>query len=161
MSDLDTKGRHNSVASDMFAKVVKATNHIWLQDANLVWFASGLEHDLKIHTFRPIWPCQIVKVLATEVNFFHPSGFWTIINCILTFCTKMLFVASVALWSSLNSNSISSQIRLHCTFICSAFRSHTAKNDAQHVSTPTTTILWVPSTAFTALVTWYTHCKLA
>ena len=52
----------------------------------------------------------------------------------------MSLVASVALRPSLNSYSISSRIRLHCTFICVSAHQ----------------LEWVPSTVWTASVTIYT-----
>ena len=47
----------------------------------------------------------------------------------------------------IRQQSINSQIRPHCTFICAAFFSHMKWSNAQHVSTPTTIIL--PITAGT------------
>ena len=57
--------RHNSVAPDGFAKIVKVMNLTGLWDAELAWYSPsathqihlyGLEHNLKIHSFsRPIW----------------------------------------------------------------------------------------------------------
>ena len=53
---------------------------------------------------------------------------------------QMFLVASTVLWPSLNLLSISSRIRLHCTFICAAFKSHMEWSNA-HVCIPTTMIL--------------------
>ena len=44
-------------------------------------FAPGLEHNLRIHSFRPSWPCLIVKVFATLAKFLEPSGYFIAINC--------------------------------------------------------------------------------
>ena len=58
-----------------FAKVMKVMNHTGLWDADFTLYLltatycfHRLEHGLKIHDFRPIWFCQIVKVLVTWVK---------------------------------------------------------------------------------------------
>ena len=57
------------------------------------------------------------------------------------FSSQMFLIAFVALRLSSNLQSISSPIRLHCTFICVAFKSHTKWSNARRVSTPANTIL--------------------
>ena len=57
------------------------------------------------------------------------------------FVQQMLFVAS-KVWCITSSNwAISSWIRLHCMFICTAFKSHMEWNNAWLVIIPTITIL--------------------
>ena len=51
----------------------------------------GFEHILRIHCFRPTWPCPIVEVLTTRVKFLHPSDYCTFINCTFTFYTTSIF----------------------------------------------------------------------
>ena len=63
------------------------------------------------------------------------------------FTQQMFLVASMALWSNSNSESICSWIRLCCMFICVTFK---YTSNTQHVSTQTTMIL--TTTAFTS------HC---
>ena len=52
----------------------------------------GFKYGLRIHTFRSIWPCLIVKVLVTWVKFLEPSSYWTVINCTFTFQTTNAFI---------------------------------------------------------------------
>ena len=108
----------------------------------------GLEHSLGIHTFRPTWPYQIIKILQPEQNFFCYllSVLW--LTAFLPFAQQMFLVASVVLWSSLNSLSIWSQIRLCYIFICMAFKKHIEWSNAYHVSALTTTKLSTTAGAF-------------
>ena len=78
--------------------------------------------------------------LATWAEFLESPGYSIVINSTFTFHTMFLAV-STTLWYSLNSWSISSWIRLHCTLICVVFKSHMEWSNAQHVSTSTTTML--------------------
>ena len=144
----------------IFAKVMKMTNQTRLWDANLTRCSPrvtcqtclyGLEHKIGIHGFRPIWPCLIVKLLTTQAKFLQPSSYWTVINYIFTFHTKMFLLVSTSLWPSSNSESISSLIRPYYMFICIAFNLHIEWNNAQHVSTPITIILPIPEGTFHSL----------
>ena len=43
------------------------------------WYGyTTLEHSLWINTFRPIWSCHIIKVLATWAKFLEPSDYNTV-----------------------------------------------------------------------------------
>ena len=72
------------------------------------------------------------------------------------FIQQMFLVGSTQLYPSLNSWSISFQIKLHSTFICVAFKSHMEWSNV-YVSTPTTVIL--PSTAWITSITFYMYHK--
>ena len=83
--------------------LLKVINHTGLWDAKLAWYSPdathqichyGLEHKLRIHGIRPTWPCLIIEVLATWVEFLQPSGYYTTINCAITFCTTNVFWGS-------------------------------------------------------------------
>ena len=84
----------------------------------------GMENSLKIYGTMRTWLC-LIEIHATQAKFLQTPGYFTKINCIFTFHTKMFLVASSALWPSLNLKWISSCIRLHNTFICAVFKSHT------------------------------------
>ena len=53
-----------------------------------LWFGSWLWNPL----FRLTWPCLNIKILATQIKFFEPSGYWTVIN--YTF----IFLHNKCLW---------------------------------------------------------------
>ena len=75
--------------------------------------------------------------LAWESRFSQPnisSFIW------LLYYNQIFLVATIALWTSSNSWIISSWIRLHCIFVCGAFKSHMEWRNA-HVSAPTSTTL--------------------
>ena len=86
--------RHNSSAPEACAKAVKMTNHTRLWDANLAWYSLRVTHQiflyslelgLKIHGFRPTWPCLMIKVLVTEAKFLEPSAYCTLMPCAFIF----------------------------------------------------------------------------
>ena len=56
----------------------------------LICFYS-FEHRFRIHGFRSIWPCLIVKVFVTWVKFHELSDYCTGINCVLTLHTRNIF----------------------------------------------------------------------
>ena len=58
-------------------------------------------------------PTLIIEVIATQANFFQPSGYGTVIDCVFTFQIKMFVAVSKALGRSSNLQSISNR----CTFI--------------------------------------------
>ena len=72
---------------------------------------------------------------TTQAKFLDLFGYCSVINCTFDFHTTNVFGHF-----HLNTSSISSQISLHCTFICAAFKSNMWSN-AQHVRALTTTIL--------------------
>ena len=41
---------------------------------------------------RSTWLCWIVEVLATQVKLLKPSSYYTVINCIFTFCKDVLVI---------------------------------------------------------------------
>ena len=80
------------------------------------------------------------------------SSYCIVINYVFTFRTINVFLAaSAALWSSSNSISLSSRIRLLWMFICAAFKSHTEWSNAQRVSVPNATILLMTASTFHGL----------
>ena len=83
---------------------------------------NGLELCLEIDRFRPNRICPMVEALLTRTKILVPSVYCTVINYAFTFRTKMLLVNSTALWISFNSWSISSRIRIRCTFNFMAFK---------------------------------------
>ena len=54
-------------------------------------FANKTVHGLGINDFRPNRPCLIVEVLATQTEFLEPPGYYIMINCTSTFCTRIVF----------------------------------------------------------------------
>ena len=54
----------------------------------------GLEHSPRIHSCRPTRPCQIVKVLATQVKFLETSVYCTVAS---PFAQQMFLVVSMVL----------------------------------------------------------------
>ena len=73
------------------------------------------------------------------------------INCIFIFAQWISLVALMALWLSLNSWNLSSQIRPCCTFIYVTFKSHTEWSNAQYVSISTTMILLITAGTYHSL----------
>ena len=86
---------------------------------------------------------DMTRNVTTRAEFLEPS----VINCAFNFRTTNILIASVTLWASSNSFSITSCIRWGCTLICAALKLHTKWSNVQHASAPTTTIL--PSTVWT------------
>ena len=85
-------------ALDALTEIVKVMNHTGLTDAELAWYSLstshqiffyGLEHSFSIHSFRLIWLCLIVEVLATQTKFLEPFGYCIVINCAFNFHTKV------------------------------------------------------------------------
>ena len=146
--------RHNLAALDFLLRLWKwqttlnckmssSTDILWCYPLNLHY---GFEHGLRIYAFRPIWPCLIIEILATWVKFLEPFSYCTIINCTFTYCTADVFGCFCDFMAQFKLvKHISSPIRLHCTFISMAFKSHIEWSNAQYISTLTTIIL--PSTA--------------
>ena len=108
---------------------------------------NDLNHYLEIHFFRPTWTFLITEVILIWKKFLI---IWLLSTSTssLTFSEQMSLLGSVALWLSLNSQSISSQIRQRCMFLWAAFKSHTNWCNAQRVRTPTTTILQTTLSTF-------------
>ena len=50
-----------------------------------------LNYALGIHSFRPIWPCLIVKLIATWAKFLKPSGCCILLSCTFTLHTTNVF----------------------------------------------------------------------
>ena len=86
------------------------------------------------------------KFLQPEQNFFnHPV---TVLSSTELLSSQQMFlVSSAMLWSS--SNSLSSWIRLNCTFICVTFKSHIEWSHAECISAPTT-IMILPTAVSTS-----------
>ena len=86
----------NIAAPDAFVVVVKVMNHTWLWNSDSNQYSLnnihqiylyGLGHSLRICSYRPTWPCMLVKVLTTQAKFIEPSDYCTVINCAVNFCT--------------------------------------------------------------------------
>ena len=107
--------RHNSATLDTSTDVIKVTNYTVLWDPKLAWYSLSATHRNYFHVLEyglripcPTWPCLIAKVLATP-------DYCTVINYDITVHTTNVFSC---FHCSLNSKSISSQIRLRCMSIC-------------------------------------------
>ena len=92
--------KHNPVAADVFAEVIKVTADSGLWNAVLAWYSpsdshwicpDGFEHGLGIHGFRTTCHSLIVKVLATRAKFLEPSVYCTLINCSFNFSHMKCF----------------------------------------------------------------------
>ena len=149
--------RHNSAALDgCFCWGLKVDSNItglWVTE--LTWYSQNatqwiclLEHGIGIHTFRPTWPCLIVKVLATWVKFLQLSDYYTMINCTFTFCITNVFGCFCGVMVQFK---LIKQMRLCCRFICAAFKSQMEWSNAQCVSAPPTTILPTIADTFSSL----------
>ena len=87
--------RHNLATLVAFAKVMKVTNHTRLWNAKLTWYFLSATYWIcpydseNDHSFRPTWPCQIVKVHATQAKFLEP---WLYCDqlCLLCECFWLL-----------------------------------------------------------------------
>ena len=118
----------NLAAPYTFARLWNA-KHTWCSPCSTLWICFyGLEHSLKIHSFRPTSPCLIIEVLATWVKFLERSAYCIVINCTFTFHTTNVFGSfcniRIQLW-------LNSQTKLCCTSICAALKSHTEWSNAQ------------------------------
>ena len=145
---------HNSAIPDTFApKIVNVMNQTGLWDAELTWYSSnaichiciyGLKHNLRIHGCRPIWSCL-------NIEFLQPPAYCNqlrITNVFDFFCSIMVQFELVK------------QIRLCCTFICSAFKSQWSEamhNMAVHQLPWYYPQHWVLSMSWTASITSYIH----
>ena len=49
------------------------------------------KYSLEIHHFRLTRPFLIIKVLANNINFLEPSGYYSVIDCVFTFCKTNVF----------------------------------------------------------------------
>ena len=103
--------RPNSVAPDVFAKVVNVTNHTGLKDAELTWYSPSatfqiylydLEHGLVIHVQEPTWPCLIDEFLTVWVKFLESSGYSTEINFCSTY--EISWIVWLLYWDQLLLN---------------------------------------------------------
>ena len=146
---------NNSQISHAFAKVMKVMNWIVRCWAHLILFKCYLL-DLP-DGFKPPWSYVIVEVPTTQTKFLEPSGYCTAIVCTFIFCTTNVFGCFHSIMVQFECIKHKFLIRLCCMFICAAFKSHTEWINS-HVSTPTIMIL--PTTAWTAMVIWYTCSKL-
>ena len=138
----------NLVTPYAFVEVVKVTNPTRLWDANIAWYSPsvncqiclyGLKHIFRIHIFKPIWLYLIAEVCSTQVKCLQTSGYWTVFNCSFTFCMTNVIGCFYSIMVQIHS--VSSQIRLHCMFICIAFKSYMEWRNAHHVRALTTIIL--------------------
>ena len=69
----------------------------------LIGFASvSPEQGHGIHTVSPTWPCQILKVLATQEKFLGLFGYSTLINCVFNFQKTNVFAFLHNIMTQLN-----------------------------------------------------------
>ena len=137
--------RHNLVALDVFAKVVKLTNHTRLWDTDVAWyspnatcwicFMAWINHIIEIHSLKPTWFCLIISVLTDQVKFLLSSGYCTVINCTLIFRKTNIFVCfgSVMAESKLVKHNLMYWL----------FKFHNEWSNVLHVSAPSTAILLI------------------
>ena len=67
---------------------------IWSSPRTLWVLLAGfdLDHGFRMHCLKPIRPCLIVEVQATQAKFLQPFGLCTVINCtVITFHTTNVF----------------------------------------------------------------------
>ena len=151
---------HNSAAPDAFAKGHEPhwTMRCW---ASLILFECyslvclyGLGHGLRINAFKPTWLYLIVKVLATWVKFLEPSGYCTMINSVFPFCTTNIFGCfhDVLVQFELLKKFPNKTVAHSAVWLSNHWTTYQCTNYHEQ---------WVLSTAWTALVRWCTHCKLA
>ena len=133
--------RHNLATPDAFTKV-KVTNHTGLWDAELTIYSLTRFASMTWST-----ALEFTRFLKSEQNFLIHlvTALWS--TAPLTFAQQMFLIAFMT-WHSLNLKSISSWIRLCCTFICTTFKSQPGWSNAQCISTPPIMIL--PTTAGTS-----------
>ena len=100
------------------------------------------------------WPCPIVKVLATGVKFLESPGYYTAINYAFTLYTTFIincFYCVIAHFGLVKHKFLNyTMLHVHLWFL-----NHTWIKAMQMSAHQ-----WVTSTARTALVMWYIHCKL-
>ena len=76
-------------------------------------------------SFRPTWPYLIIKVLATQAKFLHPSDYCIVINCIVIFHTINVFGCCCSVMVQFEPLSM---LHVH---LCD-FQSHTDRSKAQY-----------------------------
>ena len=118
--------KNNLADLNAFAKVVKVTNHARLWDALFTWYSKsatcqiclyGLEHNLGSYGFG-------LSDLVWSLMFLQPEQ--SFLNYLVIVLWSFGSSPFVVLWLSLNSEGISSQIRL--LYICVAFKLHQCTN---------------------------------
>ena len=147
----------------LLAKPKNITNHTGLWDADLAWYSlyathriclHGLKHSQGIHRFKPTWLC-----LTDFRGSCNPSK--------ISSTNWLLYCGQPCLHNKyfwlLPQRLGPVQIHEHKfqgldMFICAAFKSYMGWSNVQRVSVPTTILL--ATTAWTALVTWYTRRKI-
>ena len=97
------------------------------------------------------WPSLIMEVLLTRAKFLQLSGYSTQTNCAFIFRTTKVFSCLHGVMAQLELVNHKFLIRLRYTSICATFKSHMEWNNAQHVSTRTTTILPAAAGTFHSL----------
>ena len=156
-----SKVRHNFVRPESFAKVIEATNctGLWgidILQMLLVGFASMASESTVLGPPDLAWSSSVLQPERNFLNYRNLDQLRLHLSL-----NKCLLVASVALWPTSNSWNIISRIRLCCTFIGAAFKSHTMHNVSAHQLLRYYQPQWILCTAWTASVMWYIHCKVA
>ena len=165
---------HNLETLDILGEIMKVTNHSKLWNIELTWYSLsathwiclyGLEQGFRINSFRSTWPCLIIEILLVPAKFLKPFGFCTVINCIFPFCKTNVFSCFCSVMTQF-------KLMMH-KFPNLDYVAHSSvqllnlkQSKAMH-SISAHQLPWyyqpqqIPSTAWTALITWYMHCKLA
>ena len=146
-----------------FVDIMKGMNHYGLWDVELIWHPLSttyqichydFEHSLRIHSLRPTWPCLIIKFVANWAKFLEPSDYKTVINCTFTFHTANVFSCFCSVMAQFE--------HVNHEFPNYSTRS-SVQNEAMHNMSAYQLLQYYQSQQVlsTALVTWYTCCKLA
>ena len=131
-----------------------------LSTTNWICF-SGLEYSHGIHGVRPAWPSLIIKVLAFRVKFFELSGYCTLIDYAFTFCTRNVFVRFHNIMAQFKWIKQKFPYVAHSSVqLSNHTRSEVMHNVWVYKLLQYYQQLWVSTTAWTTLVTWYIHKKL-
>ena len=83
--------KHNFVALERFAKIMKVMNYTGLLNANLVWYYPSATCQICLCSIKFTFLGLIVEIIATRVKFLELSGNYPLINCTLTFCIANVF----------------------------------------------------------------------
>ena len=131
--------KHNSISLDAFAKVMMIIDNSRLRYRTriiLSWFASKTwntaSESIVLGLFNLVWWSRLLQPMKNFLNHLV-TVLWS--TATSSFTQQMFLVASAILWLYLNLSSISSQIRLHSTFICTAFKSHVQVEAVHNMST--------------------------
>ena len=139
----------------------------WQTTLELVWYSVVLtvltsvawSMALVSTVFRPIWSCQIIKVLTTSAKFLELSVCSTMISCTFTFCINVFGCFCGVMIQFKFVKHIFLDWIIHS---CVWFSNPTLwGNVLVHQLLQYYQPKWVLSTIWTTLVIWHICCKLA